>query len=50
MVHPQSKKEEGHLISGYHSPEMSASQRSGKAGIQCLHEYPIFHFLFQLHD
>ena len=29
---------------------MSASQRSGKAGIQCLHEYPIFHFLFQLND
>ena len=50
IAHPQTKKEEGHLIAGYHSPEMSASQCSGKAGIQCLHEYPIFHFLFQLHD
>ena len=50
IAHRQTKREEGHLISGYHSPEMSASQRSGKAGIQCLHEYPIFHFLFQLHD
>ena len=30
---------------------MSASHCSGKAGgIQCLHEYPIFHFSFQLHD
>ena len=25
---------------------MSASQGSGKAGIQCLHEYPIFTFYF----
>ena len=50
IAHRQTKREEGHLISGYHSPEMSASQRSGKAGIQCLHEYPIFHFLFQLND
>ena len=29
---------------------MSASQWSEKAGIQCSQEYPIFHFLFQLHD
>ena len=43
------KREEGHLISGYHSPEMSASQWSEKAGIQCSQEYPIFYFLFQLH-
>ena len=48
IAHPQTKKEEGHLIAGYQ--EMSASQCSGKAGIQCLHDYPIFHFLFQLHD
>ena len=39
---PKQKKEEGHLISGYHSQKMSASQWSGKAGIQCLQEYPIF--------
>ena len=43
---PKQEKVEGHLISGYHSQEMSASKWSGKAGIQCLHEYPIFHFLF----
>ena len=48
--YPQTKKEEGHLIAGYHSPEMSASQCNGKAGIQCLHVYPVVHFLFQLHD
>ena len=42
----QKKKEEGHLISGYHSQEISASQWSGKVSIQCLQEYPIF----QLHD
>ena len=48
IAHPQTKKEEGHLIAGYQ--EMSASQCSGKAGIQCLHDYPIFHFLFQMHD
>ena len=47
---PNKKKEEGHLISGYHSQEMSVSPFSGKVGIQCLKEYPIFHFLFQLHD
>ena len=29
---------------------MSANQWSEKAGIQCSQEYPIFHFLFQLHD
>ena len=46
MAHPQSKKEEGHLISGYHSQKMSASQWSGNADIQCLQEYPIFHFFF----
>ena len=46
---PNQKKEEGHLVLGYHSQEMSASLLSGKASIQCLQEYPT-HFLFQLHD
>ena len=32
------------------SQEIIASQCSGKVGIQCLQEYPIFHYLFQLHD
>ena len=43
-------KEGGHQVTSYHAQEMSASQFSKKAGIHCLHEYPIFHFLFQLHD
>ena len=43
---PIKKREEGHLISGYHSQEMSASQWSEKAGIQCSQEYPIFTFYF----
>ena len=43
-------KEGGHLVPGYQSQEMSASQCNKRAGIHCLHEYPIFHFLFQLHD
>ena len=45
---PNKKGLEGHLIMGYQ--EMSASHCSGKAGIQCLHDHPIVHFLFQLHD
>ena len=32
-------KEGGHLVAGYHSQQMSASQCSKKAGIHCLHEY-----------
>ena len=43
-------KEGRHLVAGYHSQEISASQCCKKAVIHCLHEYPIFHFLFQLHD
>ena len=34
IAHPQTKEEDGHLISANHSQEMSASQCSGKAGIQ----------------
>ena len=50
IAHPQTKKEEGHLIAGYHSQQMISSQCSGKTGIKCLHEYAVFRFLFQLHD